>query len=79
MKDPLSPADLLMVARDSIEEIAWSDSSMMPEGLLDSFTGRDILDLMAFLDTPRANGESRAIAAPASSVELPAGSAARRD
>src|SRR5262249_35082964 len=61
MKDPLSPADLLMVARDSIEEIAWSDSSMMPEGLLDSFTERDIIDLLAFLDTPRANGESRAI------------------
>src|SRR5262249_3756905 len=31
MKDPLNPADLLMVARDGIDEIAWSGSSMMPE------------------------------------------------
>ena len=33
----------------SVEEIAWSRSSPMPEGLLDSFTKQDILDLLEFL------------------------------
>ncbi len=54
LRDPLSPADLLMVARDEIDEIAWSGSSMMPEGLLDSFTAADIADLMAFLRSPES-------------------------
>jgi hypothetical protein len=31
MTDPLDPANLLMVARDGIEEIAWSGSSPMPQ------------------------------------------------
>ena len=47
--DPLNPADLLQVARDEVEEIAWSGTSTMPEGLLDSFTREEIADLLAFL------------------------------
>src|SRR5205823_6386700 len=49
LRDPLNLADLLMVARDDVDEIAWSGSSMMPEGLLDSFTEEEIIDLMVFL------------------------------
>jgi putative heme-binding domain-containing protein len=52
MRDPLSPSALLMVPRDAIEETAWSSTSMMPEGLLDTFTADDIVDLMAFLHSP---------------------------
>jgi hypothetical protein len=55
MTNPLDPADLLMVARDGIEEIAWSSSSLMPDGLLDSFQKQDILDLLAFLQSPVLN------------------------
>jgi putative heme-binding domain-containing protein len=54
MKDALNPAGLLMVARDGIDEITWSGSSMMPEGLLDSFTKEEVIDLMAFLDSQPA-------------------------
>jgi putative heme-binding domain-containing protein len=57
MKDPLNPADLLMVARDGIDEITWSGSSMMPEGLLDTFTKEEIIDLMAFLHSPTGKEE----------------------
>src|SRR5262249_41184819 len=70
MSDPLNPADLLMVARDEIEETSWSDTSMMPEGLLDSFMERDIRDLVAFLQSPMANGEPASIAPDASSVKM---------
>jgi putative heme-binding domain-containing protein len=56
MTNPLDPANLLMVARDSIEEIAWSGASPMPEGLLDSFTKQDVLDLLEFLRSPMPNG-----------------------
>jgi putative heme-binding domain-containing protein len=56
MTDPLEPASLLMVARDGIEMIAWSDSSPMPRGLLDSFTEREVLDLMQFLRSPIRDG-----------------------
>jgi hypothetical protein len=52
MTAPLDPANLLMVARDGIEEIAWSGSSPMPEGPLDSFTTQDVLDLPEFLLKP---------------------------
>jgi putative heme-binding domain-containing protein len=56
MTNPLDPANLLMVARDGIEEIAWSGSSPMPEGLLDSFTKQDVLDLLEFLRSPILHG-----------------------
>jgi putative heme-binding domain-containing protein len=58
MRDPLNPSDLLMVARDAIDEIAWSPSSMMPTGLLDTYTEGDIMDLLAFLRSSTANDES---------------------
>jgi len=41
-----------------VDEIAWSRSSMMPEGLLDSFTTEEIIDLMAFLHSPTVKDES---------------------
>jgi putative heme-binding domain-containing protein len=56
--DPLSPDDLLQVARDEVDEIAWSGTSTMPEGLLDSFTGEEIADLMAFLFRTEAGAAS---------------------
>jgi putative heme-binding domain-containing protein len=59
MTDLLDPANLLMVARDGIEEIGWSGSSPMPQGLLDSFTKQDILDLLEFLRSPILNGGTR--------------------
>jgi putative heme-binding domain-containing protein len=59
MADPLDAANLLMVARDGVEEIAWSRSSPMPEGLLDSFTKQEILDLLEFLRLPILNGATR--------------------
>jgi putative heme-binding domain-containing protein len=49
MKDALSPADITMVERDQVDEFIPSEVSLMPEGLLDSFTEREILDLFAFL------------------------------
>jgi putative heme-binding domain-containing protein len=56
--DPLSPADLLQVARDEVDEIAWSGTSTMPESLLDSFTGEEIADLLAFLRRTEAGAGS---------------------
>lgn len=49
MKDALNPADLATVARDQVDEILPSDMSLMPDGLLNSFTENEILDLFAFL------------------------------
>jgi putative heme-binding domain-containing protein len=58
MRDPLNPADLVMVPRDQIEEISWSGVSLMPDRLLDTFTGAEVKDLIAFLRT--AEAEDRA-------------------
>ncbi len=49
MNDPLNPADLTMVKRDSIDEMSWSSTSLMPTGLLDTFSAQDVIDLIAFL------------------------------
>lgn len=49
MKDALNPADITMVERDQVDEIIPSDVSLMPEGLLNTFTQDDVLDLFAFL------------------------------
>jgi putative heme-binding domain-containing protein len=59
MPSLLAPADLLMVARDGIEEVAWSGSSSMPRGLLDTFTKQDVLDLLEFLRSPPPSGGPR--------------------
>jgi putative heme-binding domain-containing protein len=60
LRDPVKPADLLMIERDTVEEIAWSNVSMMPEGLLDTFTREEILDLFAFLKAPSKDPGSTA-------------------
>jgi hypothetical protein len=39
----------------STSQIAWSESSQMPESLPDSFTKQDILDLLEFLRLPMLN------------------------
>jgi putative heme-binding domain-containing protein len=59
MPDLLAPADLLIVARDGIEQVAWSGSSPMPPGLLDTFTKQDVLDLLEFLRSPTREGGPR--------------------
>jgi putative heme-binding domain-containing protein len=59
MTDIMAPADLLMVARDGIEEIAWSGTSPMPQGLLDTFTIQDVLDLLEFLRSSTLTGGPR--------------------
>jgi hypothetical protein len=38
--------------RDAVEEVAWSNLSMMSEWLLDTFTDEEVLDLFAFLKAP---------------------------
>lgn len=45
----LDPNALTNVNRNTVEEIVPSDQSMMPEGLLDTFTKEEIKDLMAYL------------------------------
>ncbi|MCA9069998.1 MAG: c-type cytochrome, partial [Planctomycetaceae bacterium] len=45
----LDPNAQVTVRRDDIEEMKASDKSMMPPGLLDTFTKEEILDLMAYL------------------------------
>ena len=47
--DPLSPADLLQVARDEVDDIAWTGASTMPEGLLNTRSLEEIADLFAYL------------------------------
>jgi len=45
----LDPGALTNVDRTQIEEMRPSPSSMMPEGLLDTMTEEEVLDLMAYL------------------------------
>ena len=47
----------LRISEDEIEEIAESDLSSMPEGLLDSLTLDDILHLFAYLDRGRSSSQ----------------------
>lgn len=47
--DMLDPNKLVNVNRNLVESIQPSKVSMMPEGLLDTFTHEEILDLLAYL------------------------------
>ena len=47
--DMLQPANLLRIPKSEIEEMAPSRTSLMPEGLLDTLTKDEILDLIAFM------------------------------
>ena len=45
----LEPGAMQIIDVNTIDEITPSKISMMPEGLLDTFTEEEILDLMAYL------------------------------
>tara|TARA_R110002049_G_scaffold27321_4_gene94496 strand:+ start:37789 stop:40299 length:2511 start_codon:yes stop_codon:yes gene_type:complete len=49
MTNMLDPSDQTTVNRDTIEATAPSKTSMMPAGLLDTFTVEEIVDLVAYL------------------------------
>lgn len=51
----LDPSALTALNRDNIEEARPATTSMMPSGLLDTFTAEEIVQLMAYL---RAGGQS---------------------
>lgn len=54
LTDMFDPSRLENINRKTVEQMQPSPNSMMPEGLLNTFTEEDILDLMAFL---RAGGD----------------------
>jgi putative heme-binding domain-containing protein len=47
--DPLRPSQITEISKREIDRYQLSDTSPMPQGLLDTFTSADILDLLAFL------------------------------
>ena len=47
--DMLNPGSLTAVNRQHVEEMAASAVSMMPEGLLDTFSQEEILDMLAYI------------------------------
>ena len=55
MTNMLDPSSLDTIKRDRIEESMPSKTSMMPSGLLDTFTKDEIADLVAYL---RAGGRA---------------------
>ncbi|MEQ8789914.1 MAG: c-type cytochrome [Pirellulaceae bacterium] len=59
MTNMLDPGNLTAVKRASVEEMLDSPTSMMPTGLLDTFSEDEILDLLAYL---RAGGDVTASA-----------------
>ncbi|REJ70639.1 MAG: heme-binding protein [Planctomycetota bacterium] len=55
MTDMLRPGDYTSVKRADVEEMMPSPTSMMPGGLLDTFTSDEIVDLLAYL---RSGGDA---------------------
>ena len=49
MTNMLDPSSQTVVKRDTVEATAPSKTSMMPAGLLDTFTAEEIVDLVAYL------------------------------
>jgi putative heme-binding domain-containing protein len=49
--DPLRPGKVVEVDKKEIEEYRLTDTSPMPQGLLDSFTLDDVRDLLAYLES----------------------------
>jgi putative heme-binding domain-containing protein len=47
--DPLRPAAVVELSKREIDQVRESESSPMPQGLLDSFGQAEVLDLLAFL------------------------------
>ncbi len=48
--NPLQKGKKIVVEKDSIEQLKLSPISLMPNGLLNTFTKEEILDLMAYLE-----------------------------
>ncbi len=51
--DPTQPLKTIEIAKNDIESQQLSDVSWMPEGLVDTFTKDEILDLIAYLEAGR--------------------------
>jgi putative heme-binding domain-containing protein len=47
--EPLRPAAVVELSKREIDQAREAETSPMPQGLLDSFTQQEILDLLAFL------------------------------
>jgi putative heme-binding domain-containing protein len=50
--DPLRPSQVVQLSKREIERSQVSPTSPMPQGLLDSFSAAEILDLLAYLQRP---------------------------
>ena len=48
--NPQLPGESIFIKRDDIEQIEQTDVSLMPVGLLSTFTLEDIMDLVAYLE-----------------------------
>ncbi|MEZ6059360.1 MAG: c-type cytochrome [Planctomycetaceae bacterium] len=49
--DPLRPSQLVEITKAEIESYEPSQTSPMPEGLLNTLSARDVMDLLAFLQS----------------------------
>jgi putative heme-binding domain-containing protein len=58
--DPLRPQSIVEINKRDLEEYRLSDISPMPESLLDGFRPQEILDLLAYLETPEAESAASA-------------------
>lgn len=50
--DPQNPLKRIQIDKTQIESQRWSDVSWMPQGLMDTFTQEEILDLLEYLSHP---------------------------
>jgi hypothetical protein len=55
MTNMLDPSQLVLVKRDTVESTSPAKNSLMPSGLLDTFSQDEIADLVAYL---RAGGRA---------------------
>jgi putative heme-binding domain-containing protein len=49
--DPRNPTSVTRIPADDVDEVLPSKTSMMPQGLLDTLTEDEVLDLMAYLES----------------------------
>jgi putative heme-binding domain-containing protein len=54
--DPLRPLEYQEIAKKDIEQHQWSNVSPMPEGLLNTFTASEILDLLQYIESAGSQG-----------------------
>ena len=47
--EPLQPAVVVEISKREIDQVRETETSPMPQGLLDSFSKQEIFDLLAFL------------------------------